>query len=328
MDGARAYEEKFYQKIINVISNNPDKPYLEGFYYFINNHLSYSSAYDYVNYILNFMNFINKTPEELTLDDYTKYLSSLRNKTSSYQIAIYSALKKFSTYLLANGKNTLNPMQHIKRPKAIESKETKAKREKGYLKEDEISVYLETIEYGAGNSRAVARQEEWKERDKLIAHIFLVTGMRCSALYKLNVENIDIKNKKLITIEKRDKIVDYPMSDELISCIAAWLEKRESLLNGKDEDALLISNQRTRMDQSSIYRVVQKFAENIPDKNITPHKLRATYGSCIFNETRDLYLTQKCMGHSNPKTTEIYIRGQEDATREKGLAIMSKALKV
>lgn len=327
MDGVKAYEEKFNQKTVNVLKNNTEKPYLEGFYYFINNHLSYSSTYDYVNYILNFMNFINKSPEELTLDDYTKYLSSLRNKTSSYQISVYSALKKFSTYLLANGKNTLNPMQYIKRPKAVESKETKTKRENGFLKEDEIKTYLETIEYGAGTSRAVARQEEWKERDKLIAYIFLATGMRCSALFKLNVENIDYINKKLNTMEKRDKIVEYPMSEELMECISAWLKKRQSLLQGKDEDALFISNQRTRMDQSSIYRVVQKFAENIPDKNITPHKLRATYGSCIFNETKNLYLTQKCMGHSNPKTTEIYIRGQEDATKETGLQIMSKNLK-
>ena len=327
MDGVKAYEEKFNQKTTNVLNNNLDKPYLEGFYYFINNHLSYSSTYDYVNYILSFMNFANKLPEELTLDDYTKYLSSLRDKTSSYQISVYSALKKFSTYLLANGKNTLNPMQYIKRPKVVESKETKLKRENGYLKEDEITIYLQTIEDGAGTSRAVARQEGWKERDKLIAYIFLATGMRCSALFKLNVENIDFDNNKLNTTEKRDKIVEYPMSDELMECISDWLRKRQELLQEREEDALFISNQRTRMDQSSIYRVVQKFAENIPGKNITPHKLRATYGSCIFNETKNLYLTQKCMGHSNPKTTEIYIRGQEDATKETGLQIMSKNLK-
>ena len=28
--------------------------------------------------------------------------------------------------------------------------------------------------------------------------------------------------------------------------------------------------------------------------------------------------------HSNPKTTELYIRGQEDVNRERGLEIMSK----
>ena len=48
----------------------------------------------------------------------------------------------------------------------------------------------------------------------------------------------------------------------------------------------------------------------------------------IYNETKDLYLTQKCMGHSTPKMTEIYIRGQKNVNRERGAEIMSKNLKI
>ena len=250
----KAYEDKYINKINSILKTNYEKEYLSGFYYFINNHLSYSSSYDYINHVLNFMNYTNKVPELLTLDNYTEYLSNLRDKTSSYQITVYSALKKFSEYLLASQRNTSNPMQYIKRPKFVETQSTKIKRENGVLKKDEISIYLKTVEYGAGTARSAARQENWKERDKLMILIFLSTGMRCSALYKLNVDSINIEKKKLITVEKRDKIAEYPLSDDIIKCTEEWLAKRQIILADTDEDALFISNQKVRMDQSSIYR--------------------------------------------------------------------------
>ena len=78
------------------------------------------------------------------------------------------------------------------------------------------------------------------------------------------------------------------------------------------------------MDQSSISRVVKKYASEISNKNITPHKLRATYGTQLLKATNDIYFVQDCMGHSNPKTTELYIRGQKQENRKKASEIMSK----
>jgi integrase len=69
------------------------------------------------------------------------------------------------------------------------------------------------------------------------------------------------------------------------------------------------------MDQATIYRIVNKYAANIKDKHITPHKLRATYGTHLYNETKDVYFVQNCMGHSSPKTTETYIRGIKNTTK-------------
>lgn len=326
MNGIEMYEKKYIDKINHILNQHRDKTYLSGFYYFINNNMSYSSAYDYLNYILKFMEYIQKNPTELTLDDYTKYLSTLRMKTSSYQISVYSALKKFSLYLQASEQNVKHSMQYVSRPKAVETKETREKRENGVLNKKEIKTYLTSVDAGTGTKIAAARQENWKERDLLIIYLFLSTGMRCSALYKLDVNNINLQERTIIITDKRDHVKVCSYDKELNPYISAWLKKRDLLLNGKEEMALFISNQRTRMDQSSISRVVQKYSNNITGKKITPHKLRATYGSLIYEETNDLYLTQKCMGHTNPKTTELYIRGQEDDVRKRGVQAVSKNL--
>ena len=41
-------------------------------------------------------------------------------------------------------------------------------------------------------------------------------------------------------------------------------------------------------------------------KNISPHKLRTTFGNTLYNETGDLYLTATALGHESVNTTSKY----------------------
>lgn len=324
MTGKEIYEEKFNQKTEAIIKENLDKPYLKGFFNFMGNSLSCSTKFNYIYFVVTFMNSNGKKVEELDFDDYTEFLSGINNTTSSYQIGVYSGLKKFATYLVASRKAEYNPMDHIDRPKFKEKEETIKKREKGYLEKKEIKKYISTVKNGAGSDRAKAKQEPWKERDLLIVLLFLNTGMRCSALYKLDVESINLENRTLTVNDKGDKIRQIVLSDELIECAKAWESNRKVLLGDKEESALFISNERKRMCQKSISRVVSKYAANIEGKNISPHKLRATYGTQLLEATRDIYFVQQCMGHSNPSTTELYIRGQNNGNEAKASDIMSR----
>lgn len=323
MNGNDYYEDKVRNKIENLLKANNDKRYLRGFYNYMTN-LSINTIYDYIIYIINFIDNVRKPVEELNLDNYTEYLATLTDKVTSYQITVYSALKKFSLYLKASGRNTSDPMQYVNRPRFIEKEKTKIKRENNYLEKREIKKYLQDINNGVGSNLAKARQEDWKTRDKAIIITLLNTGMRCAALYKLNVDNINMETKKLTTVDKGRKYQEYFLSDDLLEVLSDWLIEREILLDGKEEDALFISNRKTRMDQRSISRVVTKYASNIEGKNVTPHKLRATYGTQLYAATKDLYFVQSCMGHSNPKTTELYIRGQKDSSRQTASELMSK----
>lgn len=319
MNGNNAYEEKIQKQINQILTNYPD---LKGFYYFITD-LSLATVYDYLNYITNFMDFVEDDFPCLKVEHFTFYLNQYKKKSSSYQIAIYSALKKFSTYLYVSEKINKDIMLYIKRPKFKESQTTKMKREKGFLEEHEIKEYLSTVKTGAGTKTAIARQKQWYDRDMAIILLFLNTGIRCSALYKLDVNSIDFDKKMLTTVEKGEDVVSISLSDELLSQLVVWLDKRQKILGDKKEDALFISNQKRRMDQSSISRIVRKYAQ-IEGKHITPHKLRATYGTQLYSHTKDLYFVQKNMRHSDPKITQIYIRGQNDNMQKKAATIMSE----
>lgn len=71
------------------------------------------------------------------------------------------------------------------------------------------------------------------------------------------------------------------------------------------------------MSQQSISNVTQKYGNALKDINITPHKLRATFGTQLQAMTGDIYLTKEAMGHSNIATTELYVRGQERVSQQK-----------
>lgn len=326
MTGTQEFNKKYINKINNILSSQPD--YIRGFVNYMSD-VALTTKYAYMNDVIGFIKKIDKPIEQLTLDDFSNYISELQYKengettTSSYRIAVYSALKKFNEYLYTSKKIPENYMTYIKRPKPIEKQNTIEKREKGFLTKNEIAKYIQTVE---DNSINKYRQIGyiWNKRDLLIIKIFLVTGIRCSALSRLDINNIDFTTNTLSVTDKGNKIKQCVLPEDIIDDVKEWIKIRENEIKD-NQPALFISNRRKRMDQLSIYNVVNKYSRNIKNKHITPHKLRATYGTQLYNATKDIYFVQKCMGHSTPKTTELYIRGTEQNIK-KASDIMSKII--
>lgn len=318
MTGIEAYNNKWDTFSNNKINANKDKPYLEGFYYFMITDSSYSTAYNYFNYVVNFVNECKiKDPTKIRLDHYTKFLSKKKTLTSSYRIAVYSALEKFSKYLAANGYCN-DYMQYVKRPKAKETQETKDKREKGYMTKEEVHMFLNAVRYSSKVSK-------WKARDMAMVTILLNTGIRCSALQKLDIGDIDFENNTIRVLEKGEFPRKIIISEVTVDCIKEWLKYRSEIVS-YDKVALFLSDRRRRITTQSIYNTITEYGKAVPGKHITPHKLRGTYGTLLYSETNDIYFVQQCMGHASPKTTEIYIRGKKDDFSKKASNITSSFL--
>lgn len=329
MNGNELVERQYEQKIDNIIGKNPQYKFLRGYVNSLISRRSTTTVCTYLTSVVKFLNDSGVDPSELKYDDYINYMASISKKTSSYQILVYSALKKLSSYLNAAEINSRDPMKNIERPKAVEGIKTKKKRENGYLTPEEIEEYLNNIKNSIGDGRASADRANWYERDLAIAVLLLTTGMRCSALYKLNVENINLKNGKLITVDKEQRVEEHYLSSYTCFVLKEWLERRDEYLrknNISNESALFISRKKNRLSTWAIEAIINKYAITINGKHITPHKLRATYGTQLYNKTHDLYLVQKCMGHGSPKTSALYIRGIENDTRMKASEIMDEII--
>ena len=54
----------------------------------------------------------------------------------------------------------------------------------------------------------------------------------------------------------------------------------------------------------------------VPMKTITPHKLRSTFGTNLYRETKDIYIVAEVLGHSDVNTTKRhYAAISEDIKR-------------
>lgn len=318
MNGKEAYNNKFYRMSMHRIENEmyADEWKLYGFYNSLIIKNSYKTAYTYLGYVINFLSKYILNPENIDVDHYYGFMASLKNKSCSEQICAYHALQKYSKYLKAKNISE-DYMKYIDRPKFNESQETIDKRENGYLTKSETKKFI-------GSVRSKNCDEIWKSRNYAIIMIFLSTGIRCSALYKLDVENVDLINKVIVVHEKGSKNRTINIPDQTVEAIKQWLFYRKKLLSGdKSENALILSNRKKRMETESIYCCIKKYGRVVTGKNITPHKLRATYGTQLYAKTKDLYFVQSCMGHTSPKTTEIYIRGQKTEISQKAADLMS-----
>ena len=325
MTGKQINQEKFERLADELIEKNIQyADALEGFRYWSDDQ-SYRTIYYYLVYIVNFLKDINKDVDELKLDDWTRYAAKQKKLSSSNQIAKYSAVKRFAEYLEASGRLESNFMAKAKRPKYIETKEQIDKREQKILTPNEIQKVIRDIEYGISNHRKLWFQEEYRSRDMAIVLLFLSTGIRGSALQNLDVEDVDLKEKTITVTDKGDKVNEHNIPDTTVIILEKWLLKREELLKQKNkefESALFISNQRKRMSYSSINNVVCKYCSNVTGRQITPHVLRATYGTILYNKTHDIEFVRQQMNHNNIETTKRYIRGNGKENRKKAADIM------
>lgn len=318
MTGKEAYDNKYERMSMKRIDESNPEWYLYGFYNSIVIKRSYKTAYEYLGYVINFLKDADNLPDEMTVDDYYKYMASIRNCSSAKQIGAYHSLQKYSKYL--NSKGICDDyMKFIDRPKFVETQETINKREKGVLTKDETKKMIDFV----GTKK---KNRKWESRDMAIVLIFLTTGIRCSALYKLDVNDVDVNKKIIIVREKGNKDREIHIPDITVRAIKEWLVFRDEILDGANENALIVSIYKRRMESESIYVLIKKYGKIITGKNITPHKFRATFATNLHDKTHDIYFVQECMGHTSPKTTEIYIRGKKNEFSEKAANIMESFL--
>lgn len=328
LPGDELYVEQWRISVLRILEEHPEYPFLASFITHLGDRRTWTTRRTYLLCTLRFLKSVTKPIDQLTLDDYLLFLSE-QKQSPAQQLGAYHALKCFSHFLFLSHQNAQDHMALAERPVMYESIATIKKRRASVLNAKEISLLYQNIENGTGSDRARAYQAAWRERDLAILTLFLSTGLRASAICKLDVGNIDIEKGWLLTMEKGRKPRRKYLSQSTCSILKDWLRKREALLSDTNpsEQALFLSIRKTRLSYSGLFAIVKKYGESIENKSIHPHSLRATYATCLYKETRDLYYVQKMMGHAQPGTTELYIREMDEDADQKAAEIMDGYVK-
>ncbi len=224
-----------------------------------------------------------------------------------------SALRSFYAYFYKRQMIQKNPTLFVDMPKIREKEIIR-------LEADEVALLLDYVEHAGDQltGRQRSYYEKTKERDFAIITLLLGTGIRVSELVGLNLTDIDFKNQGLHLIRKGRKEMTVYFGDEVADALLQYIEGSRSHIIALEghEDALFFSMQRKRIGVQAVQNLVKKYARAVtPLKRITPHKLRSTYGTALYQETDDIYLVAEVLGHSDVNTTRKHYAAMSDARR-------------
>lgn len=84
-------------------------------------------------------------------------------------------------------------------------------------------------------------------------------------------------------------------------------------LTSNDTNAFFLSKNHTRLSMRCILTIVHKYTNNI--KEVSPHKLRATFSTNLYVATGDIYLVADTLSLSNVNTTKKYYAEISNTTK-------------
>jgi integrase/recombinase XerC len=320
MNGRTENKIKVEQKTIKKINESEFE--LNGFYNYMSSKYEHKTKELYINYVLKFLRSVNKSITDITYEDISIYLTNLiykedenviKETSGTYRATIHSALKLYFSYLNESHIINNNPILSVPRPKSKKDSLI----ERVYLESDELQKIINNVIKKEKNMHR-------KNRDLLMLMIFLYTGIRCTALTEINIEDIDIKKKTLTVIDKRNKKRTYNIDDDLVSLYQKVVNDNKRF-KGKT-NALFVSNRGLRMTSSTVSKTLEKYSFDI-DKHVTPHKLRRSFGTTLYKETGDIYAVKSALGHEDIRTTQIYVNTSDTEASTKGMLAMKNKIK-
>lgn len=224
-----------------------------------------------------------------------------------------ASLRSFYHYYFRNELIQTNPPALVPMPKLHEKEIIR-------LDPNEVAILLDQVEDGSKLTKSQLRfHEKTKVRDLALLTLLLGTGIRVSECVGLNLTDVDFDNMG-IRIRRKGGYEDVVyFGEEVENALHDYLEERKHRipLSGHEE-ALFLSMQNRRITVRAVENLVKKYASLVTGlKKITPHKLRSTYGTTLYQETGDIYLVADVLGHKDVNTTRRHYAAMKDANKRK-----------
>ena len=224
------------------------------------------------------------------------------------------SLRSLFEYLFKNGHIEANIATLVALPKLHDKPILR-------LEPDEMQKMMDAVASGDGLSPTQRRYLNFtRTRDTAMLLLFLGTGIRVSECVGLDIDDLDFDlNAFLVTRKGGDQSILY-FPDQVAEALKAYLAERQRIqpLEGH-ENALFLSMQKRRMTQRAVENMVKKYALIAAPlkKRISPHKLRSTFGTNLYQETGDIYLVADVLGHADVNTTRRHYAAMSDANKRK-----------
>lgn len=224
-----------------------------------------------------------------------------------------ASLRSFYNYFFKQELIETNPAALVPMPKLHEKEIVR-------LDPNEVAILLDQVEEGTKLTKQQANYHaKTKIRDLALLTLLLGTGIRVSECVGIDINDVDFDNLG-VKVRRKGGYEDVVyFGREVESALLDYMEQRKRIIpQSGHENALFLSLQNRRITVRSVENLVKKYAANVTSlKKITPHKLRSTYGTNLYQETGDIYLVADVLGHKDVNTTRKHYAAMKDENKRK-----------
>lgn len=147
--------------------------------------------------------------------------------------------------------------------------------------------------------------EGW--RDKLIIELFYGTGIRLSELIGLKERQVNLRERTIKVLGKRNKERVIPFAKNLVHIIETYLKMRKKEVEEKDHGFLFVTSKGDQLYPMAVYRVVRKYLDLFTAvEKRSPHVLRHSFATHLLNKGAEINAVKDLLGHSSLAATQVY----------------------
>lgn len=203
-----------------------------------------------------------------------------------------ATLRNFYGFLLRRKVIAIDPMTKIQALKA-------SKKLPIYVEEKPMDMLLSDIDFPdtfAGN------------RDKLVLELLYGTGIRLNELTTLKTVDVNLYDRTIMVLGKRNKHRIVPLTQPLFELIQQYMLLKEKEFSGRaDQMVLVVSDKGVPAYPVLIQRIVKRYLTLVTTlEKKSPHVLRHSFATHLLNRGADLNAIKDLLGHSSLAATQIY----------------------
>ena len=144
-------------------------------------------------------------------------------------------------------------------------------------------------------------------RNRLIIELFYATGIRRIELVQLKISDVDMSNRTLKVLGKRNKERLIPLLDSVIGTLRTYLNQRNKIEGVVDDSYLFLTKKGVKIYETLVYRIINDYFSKVSSKvKRSPHILRHSFATHLLNQGANLNAVKELLGHSSLAATQIY----------------------
>lgn len=319
LDSLPSFCKMYFRGMNDTIGSRTKIAYaydLRVFFDFLHKNNSYVSKFEMQDIP---MSVLDKVSRE-DIEEYMEYLSFYKNEQEEDVLndergksRKLASLRSFYNYYFKNELIETNAPALVPMPKLHEKEIIR-------LEPDEVATLLDQVEAGTNlTKKQMSYHSKTVVRDMAILTLLLGTGIRVSECVGIDINDIDFNNTR-VKVRRKGGYEDVVyFGDEVLKALSEYFEERKHIIPVTGhEDAFFLSMQNKRISVRAVEILVKKYSSLVTNvKKITPHKLRSTFGTNLYQETGDIYLVADVLGHKDVNTTRKHYAAMKDEHKRK-----------